>query len=92
MELQDFTDLTAAEPSLLRQVELIVLASHRRLYAGKGQVWSEPIAYRWLRYEDPMPVSRLADGLRRLLGEGATVDGDAVDKACADARIRGFSY
>jgi hypothetical protein len=92
MALQDFTELTAGEPSLLRQVELIVLDSHRRLYAEKGQAWSEPIAYHWLRYEDPIPVARLADGLRMLLLEGAAVDADAVDKACADARIRGFSY
>lgn len=92
MAIQDFTDLTAGEPSLLRQVELIVLESHRRLYAETGQAWSEPIAYHWLRYEDPIPVARLADGLRRLLLEGASLDGDAVDKACADARIRGFSY
>src|ERR1700738_2556294 len=66
MALQDFTELTA-EPSLLRQVELIVLDSHRRLYAEKGQAWSEPIAYHWLRYEDPMPVARLGAGLQRLL-------------------------
>ena len=92
MALQDFAELTDGERSLLRQVELIVLESHRRLYAEKGRAWSEPIAYRWLRYEDPMPVARLADGLRRLLLEGAVLDADAVDKACADARIRGFSY
>jgi hypothetical protein len=92
MALQDFTELTDGDPSLLRQVELIVLESHRRLYAEKGQAWSEPIAYHWLRYEDPMPVARLADGLRRLLLEGAAVDADAVDKACAYARNRGFSY
>ena len=92
MGLQDFTELTTGEPNLLMQVELIVLASHRRLYEEKGLAWSKPIAYHWLRYEDPMPVARLADGLRRLLLEGAAVDADAVDKACADARIRGFSY
>ncbi|HEX7262766.1 MAG TPA: hypothetical protein VF383_01185 [Candidatus Dormibacteraeota bacterium] len=92
MALQDFKELTDGEPSLLRQAELIVLESHRRLYAEKEQQWSEPIAYHWLRYEDPVPVARLADGLRRLLLEGAPVDADAVDKACADARIRGFSY
>jgi hypothetical protein len=92
MALQDFTELTTGEPSLLRQVELIVLASHRGLYEEKGLAWSKPIAYHWLRYEDPMPVARLADGVRRLLDEGAKVNADAVDKACADARIWGFSY
>jgi hypothetical protein len=90
MVLQDFAELTAGEPSLLRQVELIVLDTHRRLYAAKGKPWSEPIAYRWLRYENPMPVARLADGVKQLLDEGANVDADAVDKACTEARKRGF--
>jgi hypothetical protein len=91
MALQDFARLTEGDPSLLRQVELIVLDSHRRLYAARAIPWSEPIAYHWLRYEDPQPVARLANGVRRLLSEHATVDSDAVDKACAEARQRGFS-
>jgi hypothetical protein len=91
MALQDFTQLATGNPSLLRRVELVVLDSHRRLYSATGKPWSEPIAYHWLHYEDPMPVARLADGVRRLLQEGATVDADAVDKACAEARQRGFS-
>ena len=92
MKRQDFAELTAGDPSLLRQVELIVLDSHRRLYQAQGKPWSEPIAYHWLHYEDAQPVARLADGLRRLLRQGVKVDADAVDKACAEARKRGFSY
>jgi hypothetical protein len=88
---QDFITLTAGDPSLLRRVELIVLDSHRRLYAAGGLPWSEAIAYRWLHYEDPEPVARLADGVRRLLSEAAALDGDAVDKACAEAQKWGFS-
>jgi hypothetical protein len=91
MAMQDFKSLTGGEPSLLRQVELIVVDGHRRLYAAQGKPWSEPAAYRWLHYEDPMPVERLAEGLRRLLRERINVDGSAVDKACAEALKRGFS-
>ena len=84
--------MTAGDPSLLRQVELIVLDGHRHLYAAKGKPWSERIAYDWLHYEDPQPLARLADGLRRLLRQRVKVNADAVDKACAKARKRGFSY
>jgi hypothetical protein len=92
MVLQDFSEMAAGDPSLMRQVELIVVDGHRRLYVAKGKPWSEPIAYRWLRYEGPQPLARLADGLRRLLRQRIKVDADAVDKACAEARRRGFSY
>jgi hypothetical protein len=92
MARQEFTELTTGDPSLLRQVEVIVLDSHRRLYLAQGKPWSEPIAYHWLRYEDAQPVARLADGLRRLLRQRVKVDAGAVDKACAEARRRGFSY
>ena len=91
MAVQDFASLTTGNPSLLHQVERIVVDGHRRLYEARGQQWSEPIAYRWLHYEDPTPVARLADGVRRLLAEGAKVDADAVDNACMEARKRGFS-
>ncbi len=91
MATQDFELFTAGDPSLLRQVELIIIDSHRRLYEAKGKPWSEPIAYHWLRYEDPMPVTRLAEGLRRLLRERTILDAEAVDKACAEAHKRGFS-
>jgi len=92
MARQEFTELTAGDPSLLRQVELIVLDGHRGLYLAQDKPWSEPIAYHWLHYEDAQPVARLADGLRRLLRQGVEVDADAVDKACAEALRRGFSY
>ena len=91
MATQDFDLLTAGDPSLLLQVELIIIDSHRRLYEAEGKPWSEPIAYHWLRYEDPMPVTRLAEGLRRLLRARTIVDAEAVDKACAEAHQRGFS-
>ena len=91
MALQDFAGISSGDPSLLRRIELIVLDGHRRLYEAKGEPWSEPIAYRWLHYEDPRPVERLADGVRRLLRVGINVDDDAVDKACAEARKLGFS-
>jgi hypothetical protein len=90
MATQDFVLLTAGDPSLLRQVELIIIDSHRRLYAAEGKPWSEPIAYHWLRYEDPMPVTRLAEGLHSLLRTRTNLDVEAVDKACAEARKRGF--
>ncbi len=90
MATQDFVLLTAGDPSLLRQVELIIIDSHRRLYAAEGKPWSEPIAYQWLRYEDPMPVTRLAEGLHSLLRTRTNLDVEAVDKACAEARKRGF--
>ncbi len=90
MELQDFSALSAGDPSLLRQVELIVIDGHRRLYEAQGKPWSEPVAYHWLRYEDSMPVARLAEGLRRLLRQRTSVNPEAVDKACAKARERGF--
>jgi hypothetical protein len=90
MATQDFVLLAAGDPSLLRQVELIIIDSHRRLYAAEGKPWSEPIAYHWLRYEDPMPVTRLAEGLHSLLRTRTNLDVEAVDKACTEARKRGF--
>ena len=66
MARQDFTILSAGEPSLLREVEEIVIDSHRGLYEKEGRPWSKPIAYRWLRFEDPMPVARLQEGVKEL--------------------------
>lgn len=86
MSTQPFEEMAG----LLPEVEQIVLDAHRRLYAGQGKPWSRPIAYHWLRYEDPMPVERLAEGVEKLLEAGAAFDADAVDKACAQAVNRGF--
>jgi len=83
MREQDFASLVDA--GLLREVEEIVVAAHRGLYRGQGKPWSRPAAYRWLRYEDPAPVERLAQGVRRLRKRGARFDAEAVDKACARA-------
>lgn len=88
MALQEFTFLV--DGGLLRRVERIVVEAHRRLYAEQGRPWSRPEAYRWLRYEDPAPVARLADGVRKLRRRGGKFDARAVEKACAEASRTGF--
>jgi hypothetical protein len=90
MARQDFKVLV--ESGLLSQVEQIVVAGHRTLHKSKGLGWSPPIAYRWLRYEDPEPVARLAQGVKRLRLRGVEFSADAVDKACATASRKGFLY
>jgi hypothetical protein len=85
---QDFADLVRS--GLLPHVERIVLEAHRGLYDAEGLEWSRPIAYRWLRYEDPMPVDRLREGVTRLRRRGASFSFDAVDKACTEALKSGF--
>ncbi len=92
MAEQDFATISSGEPSLLRQVEEIVIESHRRLYSGEGRDWSKAMAYRWLRFEDPMPVARLQDGLKELAKRAAEIHPDAVDKVCKNAAKHGFSY
>ena len=89
---QDFATITAEEPGLLRQVEEVVIESHRLLCQTEGQEWSKAIAYRWLRFEDPMPVIRLQGGVKELRRRAAAIDPDAVDKVCMDAVKHGFSY
>src|SRR4029077_3400803 len=91
MSGQDFSDMARGDPSLLGQVEAIVVGAHRRLYESKGQTWSRPVAYRWLRYENPMPVERLLEGVEKLEMAGAQFDGAAVEKACAEGVAKGFS-
>jgi hypothetical protein len=88
MGRQDFQLLV--ESGLLSQVEEIVVDGHRRLYESKGLAWSAPMAYRWLRYEDPEPVTRLSDGTKKLRRRGVEFDAGAVDKACAEASRKGF--
>ena len=91
MATRPFEELAGGDSSLLAQVEAIVVDGHRRLYEAQGRRWSRPIAYHWLRYEDPMPVQRLAEGVEKLTGLGATFAAAAVDKACAKAAGMGFS-
>jgi hypothetical protein len=90
MSQQDFEAVASGDPSLLRQVELIVVDGHRRMYAAQRKPWSEPIAYHWLRYEDPMPVTQLARGVQELIRTRIKFDREAVDKACAEAHKMGF--
>ena len=75
---------------LLEDVERIVVEGHRSTHDPAGGAWSAPLAYRWLHYEDPMPVRRLAEGVKRLRRGGAEFDQGAVEKACAKASQIGF--
>ena len=77
---------TLVESGLLRDVEEIVVGA----FLDAHPQASRAEAYRWLRYEDPDPVERLQEGVRRLLSEGARFDPDAVDKACAKASAKGL--
>lgn len=88
MSRQDFGLLVAS--GLLSQVEQIVVEGHHTLYSERGLEWSPPIAYRWLRYEDPTPVARLAEGAKRLRRKGVAFNAEAVDKACLEASQKGF--
>jgi hypothetical protein len=84
MAAADFTALL--DSGLLKDVEEIVVRSYLSAHPGA----TRPEAYRWLRYEDPDPVARLADGVTRLQEDGARFEGDAVDKACAKASAKGL--
>ena len=89
MGRQDFDLLVNS--GLLANVEKIVVEAHRELYLVEGREWSRPIAYRWLRYEDPMPVTSLAEGVRKLRRRGGgKFDPEAVDKACTEASQMGY--
>lgn len=68
-----------------------MIESHRRLYEAEGRAWSRPLAYRWLRFEDPRPVARLQEGVEKLVRRAADFDPDAVEKACKVAAKDGFS-
>ena len=82
---QDFEVLAAG--GLLKEAEEIVVTAY--LVARPGS--SRHDAYHWLRYEDPDPVARLRDGVRRLRRAGASFDAEAVDKACVEAAKLGYS-
>jgi hypothetical protein len=52
---------------VLDAVERLVVAEHRALFEGVlGEPWSPPIAYRWIRYEDPDPIGQLIRATERL--------------------------
>ncbi len=84
MSLQELDVLVAT--GLLRDVEEVIVKAY--LEAHPGAERSD--VYRWLRYEDPDPIARLSDGVRRLRQMGVTFDAEAVDKACAEASKQGF--
>ena len=88
MARQDFAEVVQSR--LLNDVENIVIDAHKRLFETEGLDWSRPIAYHWLRYENPDPVERLIDGVKRLRKRGAIFDANAVEKACAKASKKGF--
>jgi hypothetical protein len=90
MVRQDFGTMAAGDPGLVHIVEAIVVEAHRQLYVLQGRPWSRPIAYRWLRYEDPLPVARLLEGVKKLRRRGAIFDAEAVEKACTEAGKDGF--
>ena len=91
MATQPFDRLLEGDPSLLRRVELLVVNSHRHWSESRGcEDWSEPAAYHWLHYEDPFPVTRLADGLRRL-GADVELSPDALSAAVKAARALGYA-
>ena len=82
---QEFASLV--EAGVLRDVEQLTIRAYLVAHPGA----SRPDAYRWLHYEDPDPIGRLAEGVRRLRREGAEFDAEAVDKACAEASKLGYS-
>jgi hypothetical protein len=84
MSGQEFS--TLVDSGLLKEVEEIVVGAYLEAHPGAGR----PAAYHWLRYEDPAPVERLAEGVRKLIGKGAQFSEVAVDKACTEASKLGY--
>lgn len=93
MAAQPFEDLIAgspSSPSLLSLVEDCVVSAHRQLWERRGLAWTPHAAYHWLRYEDPLPVARLSDGVRRLIQAGGSFDAGSVALAIDSARRLGY--
>ena len=89
MARQPFARLVQGDPPLMRAVETIVVAAHRDWYEASGRTdWTEPKAHHWLRYEDPDPVARLAEGVHRLQRELAAREPE-IESALALARRLG---
>jgi hypothetical protein len=52
---------------MLEGVERLVVEEHRVLFSEVlAEPWSRPVAYRWIRYEDPDPIGRLIAASERL--------------------------
>jgi len=52
---------------MLEAVERLVVEEHRVLFGEvRGEPWSRPVAYRWIRYEDPDPIGQLIAASERL--------------------------
>ncbi len=84
MRKQRFGDLIAGRSlphdSLLRTLEHVVVENHRLLHQEfMGESWSAPAAYRWIRYENPDPVSQLEEASSSLerLWKGAVASDPA---------------
>jgi hypothetical protein len=84
MSDQEFSMIVTS--GLLRDVERIVVDA----YLAAHPAATRPDAYHWLRYEDPAPMGRLADGVKRLRRRGAEFNPGAVDKTCARASKLGY--
>jgi hypothetical protein len=64
MRDQDFERIRG---ELLPAVERLVVAEHAALRRDlRGEAWSPPRAYRWIRYEHPDPAGQLIAATRRL--------------------------
>jgi hypothetical protein len=90
MQERPFPELVAGSPSLIALAERAVVDAHRALWTARGERWSRPVAYRWLHYEDPMPLERLRDGVNRLAAAGAPFDAELVAAVETAAATRGY--
>ena len=77
---------TLVDSGLLKDVEEIVVEAYVEAHPGS----TRPAAYHWLHYEDPAPVERLIEGVRKLDEMGARFGEQAVDKACAKGAKLGY--
>jgi len=69
MRAQPFESVS---PEMLEGVERLVVEEHRVLFSNVlGEPWSRPVAYRWIRYEDPDPIGQLIAATERMDEEWA---------------------